>query len=55
MYGPEAPPLDWDTAGRYGRGEIELYYLSHSATPLKKEDIVEVGAGGWLVASTSIS
>ncbi len=42
MYGAEAPPLDWDRQQRYTRENIELYYLSHAASPLKKEDIVEV-------------
>ena len=42
MFGPEAPPLDWDRQRLYSRQNIELYYLSHAATPLSKENIVEV-------------
>lgn len=48
MFGADAPPLDWDKAGHYSRGDIELYYLSHGASPLKKEDIVEVGWVEWV-------
>ena len=30
MFGPEAPPLPWDSRNEYSRGSIELYYLSHA-------------------------
>ena len=33
MFGPEAPPLLWDTRGAYTRDKVELYY--------------EVIVGGW--------
>jgi hypothetical protein len=42
MFGPEAPPLEWDAARAYGRSNIEVYYLSHAATPLNKEQLTEV-------------
>ncbi|GAB4818948.1 hypothetical protein N2152v2_005994 [Parachlorella kessleri] len=47
MFGPEAPPLDWDKQRLYSRENVELYYLSHSASPLSRENIVEVLHGGW--------
>ena len=30
MFGPEAPPLEWDARKEYTRQSIELYYLSHA-------------------------
>ena len=30
MFGPEAPPLPWDSRNEYSRGSIELYYLSYA-------------------------
>lgn len=51
MFGDDAPPLEWDSVGRYGRGNLELYYLSNAATPLTKDALVEVGwvffCGAW--------
>ncbi len=47
MFGPEAPPLDWDSQREYSRDRIEVYYLSHAATPLSLDQLTEVrGAGG---------
>ena len=45
MYGPEAPPLDWDAAGEYSRPNIQLYYLSYAAKPLHRDQLVEVRRG----------
>lgn len=36
MFGPEAPPLEWDTAREYTRDRVELYYLAHAGKPLRK-------------------
>ena len=47
MFGPEAPPLDWDAGGQYARGAVQLYYLSHAATPLTREQLVEALYGSW--------
>lgn len=47
MFGPEAPPLEWDARGEYSRDAIEVYYLSHAATPLTKQQLAEVYFGGW--------
>lgn len=47
MFGPEAPPLEWDARGQYGRGAVQLYYLSHAATPLTREELTEALFGSW--------
>lgn len=47
MFGPEAPPLEWDTEGAYSRGAIEVYYLSNGAAPLTERQLEEVYFGGW--------
>lgn len=36
MFGPEAPPLPWDTDNQYSREHIELYYLSNAGQPLQQ-------------------
>ena len=53
MFGPEAPPLDWDSQRLYSRQNIELYYLSHAATPLSKDNIVEVRQGVFMPGPAS--
>lgn len=45
MFGPEAPPLEWDAQRQYGRGSIEVYYLSHAATPLSLDQLTEARGG----------
>ena len=30
MFGPEAPPLDWDVRKEYSRDRVELYFLCHA-------------------------
>lgn len=47
MFGPEAPPLDWDSRGEYSRANIEVYYLSNSATPLNVDQLTEAFFGSW--------
>ncbi|PSC72268.1 tetratricopeptide repeat 4-like protein [Micractinium conductrix] len=47
MFGPEAPPLEWDSRGEYSRENVELYYLSHAATPLDLDQLTEVYFGSW--------
>ncbi len=42
MFGPEAPPLEWDTEGAYTRARVQLFYLAHAARPLGLEDLTEV-------------
>lgn len=46
MFGPGAPPLEWDEAGAYRRDALEVYYLSHAAQPLSEEQLTEVGGCG---------
>lgn len=46
MFGPGAPPLEWDSAGAYRREALEIYYLSHAASPLTEEQLAEVGRHG---------
>jgi hypothetical protein len=36
MFGPEAPPLPWDTDQEYSRERVELYYLSNAGQPLQQ-------------------
>jgi hypothetical protein len=50
MFGPEAPPLAWDAAGRYRREAVQVFYLSHGATPLTRDALVEALYGGWPAA-----
>lgn len=54
MFGPDAPPLDWDTQHEYSRDKIEIYYLSHAATPLSLDQLTEVrlGCAGWCPCRT---
>lgn len=47
MFGPDAPPLEWDDDKQYSRAAVELYYLSHGGTPLTEAQLVDVFAGGW--------
>ncbi|KAI7844146.1 hypothetical protein COHA_002281 [Chlorella ohadii] len=47
MFGPEAPPLDWDSQREYSRDRIEVYYLSHAATPLSLDQLTEAFFGSW--------
>lgn len=47
MYGPEAPPLEWDSDRRYHRRAIEVYYMSYGAKPMDREGVVEALHGGW--------
>ncbi|KAL4450020.1 hypothetical protein ABPG77_010689 [Micractinium sp. CCAP 211/92] len=47
MFGSEAPPLEWDSRGEYSRQNIEVYYLSHAATPLSLDQLTEVYFGSW--------
>ena len=42
MFGPEAPPLPWDSKGVYTRDRVEVYYLAHAAKPLTFEAVAEV-------------
>jgi hypothetical protein len=36
MFGPEAPPLEWDFDSEYTRDRVELYHLSHAGAPLER-------------------
>lgn len=47
MFGPEAPPLEWDLDHRYRRDSVELYFLSYAAKPLERAGLVEALYGGW--------
>jgi len=45
MFGPEAPPLEWDKSSQYKRHAIELYYLANCAKPMNEEQITDVFTG----------
>ncbi|EFJ45969.1 hypothetical protein VOLCADRAFT_105761 [Volvox carteri f. nagariensis] len=47
MFGPDAPPLEWDEAGAYSRDRIELYYLAHAGKPLNMDQLVQAMQGHW--------
>ena len=47
MFGPEAPSLDWDSKREYARDKVQLYYLSHGATPLDRGQLTEALYGSW--------
>lgn len=47
MFASEAPPLEWDTEVAYTRDNLELFYLSHGATPLNEDQLTEALFGGW--------
>lgn len=47
MFGDDTPPLEWDAQRQYSRQAVELYYLSHAATPLDEQQLGEVYFGGW--------
>ncbi|GLC40844.1 hypothetical protein PLESTB_000016500 [Pleodorina starrii] len=47
MFGPDAPPLQWDEAGDYRRDRIELYYLAHAGKPLNRDQLVQAMQGRW--------
>ena len=42
----EEPP-EWDTDNQYTRDAVEVYYLSNSARPLRRNELVEALFGGW--------
>ena len=42
MFGLGAEPLAWDTSNAYTRDKLELYYMSHAATPLPIDRLTEV-------------
>lgn len=47
MFGPDAPPLEWDSESVYRRDNLDLFYLSHGATPLNEDQLTEALFGGW--------
>lgn len=48
MFSPDAPPLQWDIEeGRYKRDMLEVYYLSNSARPIARNELIEALFGGW--------
>ena len=49
MFGPDAPPIEWDTGGEYKRERVELYYLTHAGHPLSEQQLIhayKVRGGG---------
>jgi hypothetical protein len=36
MFGPNMPPLEWDTDQEYSRSRVQLYYMSNAGQPLKQ-------------------
>jgi tetratricopeptide (TPR) repeat protein len=48
MFGENAPPLQWDIEeNKYTRKSIEVYYLSNSARPIARNELIEALFGGW--------
>uniref|UniRef100_A0A383V5T9 Cns1/TTC4 wheel domain-containing protein n=1 Tax=Tetradesmus obliquus TaxID=3088 RepID=A0A383V5T9_TETOB len=47
MFGPDAPSIDWDTAGEYSRQRVQLYYLSNAGQPLEQDQLVGALHGKW--------
>lgn len=47
MFGPTAPPLQWDDSGDYTRQRIQLYYLSYAAQAITEDELSEFLHGGW--------
>jgi hypothetical protein len=47
MFGPDAPPLEWDARREYTRGRLELYYLTHAGKPMTRPQVVEAMQGRW--------
>ena len=47
MFGPGAPPLQWDSENAYGRDRLEVYYLSHATQPLALGPLTEASGGGF--------
>ena len=42
MFPTDAPGMPWDPTGAYHRAAVELWYLSHAATPLDAGQLTEV-------------
>ena len=42
MFGPDAPPLEWDSERQYTRSSLEIYYFSHAAKALPLDKLTEV-------------
>lgn len=38
---------EWDSDRQYTRDAVEVYYLSHAARPLRRNELVEALFGGW--------
>ncbi len=51
MFSPMASPLEWDEQHNFTRERLELYYLSHAATPLKQQELTEVSRTGGRVSN----
>ncbi|KAG1680398.1 hypothetical protein FOA52_015489 [Chlamydomonas sp. UWO 241] len=47
MFGPDAPPLEWDARGEYTRGRMELYYLRHAGRPMSRLQLIDAMQGRW--------
>ena len=47
MFGPDAPPLPWDSKGEYTRQRLRLYYCSNVGTVLKEAQVVEALQGQY--------
>ncbi|GAX82003.1 hypothetical protein CEUSTIGMA_g9431.t1 [Chlamydomonas eustigma] len=47
MFGPDTPPLSWDSKGEYTRDRVELYYLSYAGRPLDREQLILAVQGKW--------
>lgn len=47
MFGPEAPPMVWDTNCNYSRERVELYYLGNAGPALSHQQLVSAMQGKW--------
>eukprot|EP00775_Hariotina_reticulata_P012859 gene12859-12986_t len=47
MFGPDAPPLEWDDSQEYTRDRVQLCFLSHAGPTLTQEQLVQALHGEW--------
>ncbi|MEW5307249.1 MAG: hypothetical protein WDW36_009657 [Sanguina aurantia] len=47
MFGPDSPPMVWDTHGSYSRERVELYYLGNAGPALTQQQLVCAMQGKW--------
>lgn len=47
MFGPDSPPMVWDTHRNYSRERVELYYLGNAGPALTQQQLVSAMQGKW--------